>query len=392
MAYAAEVMIHASPESIGRARGTLVKALYLKRVKRLLESDPNAIITRLEEIRQALCQLSNFRVLVVANIEKLQKPVSSWEVLAANLDNKQPLIPLDTRLSRLSAAGKKPGNLAYIIPLSTIDSSFALSIAKGPESLEDPLVPALMVAISYLDAVEGPLWTAVRGTGLAYGTSFSRHVESGQISFDIYRSPDAFKAFAASKEVLENFVSGRSTLDSLALEGAISSIVLGFANGQATMASAAQGSFIRQVIRGLSSDWNDVMLKRVREVGVDEIKKVMKDILLPAFVPETANIFVTCAPIMEEVSLDDSCLHMCFSDTTKDLVKHFEGIGFKPEVKPLAFFQDDYGLKAEDGEDEEDGIDGIDGDEDEDEDTEEGDGVDDDDMSDKRDRSDEREL
>ncbi len=32
-------------------------------------------------------------------------------------------------------------------------------------------------------------------------------------------------------------------------------------------------------------------------------------------------------------------------------MKGFQDAGFKPEVQPLAFFQDDYGLKAEDGED-----------------------------------------
>ena len=302
MTYAAEIMIHTSPESIGRARSTLVKALYLKRVKHLLESEPDTILSQLQEIRHALCQYSNFRVLVIANVEKLEKPVSSWELLTAGLDTSKALLPLDNRLSRLSAAGKTPGNLAYVIPLPTIDSSFALSVAKGPKSLEDPCIPALMAAVSYLGSVEGPLWTAVRGTGLAYGMSFSRHVESGHISFDVYRSPDAFKAFAASKKVVEDFVSGATAFDSLALEGAISSIVLGFANGQATMATAALMSFIRQVVRGLPTDWNERILKKIKEVSVEEIKNVMREILLPAFMPETANVFVTCAPIMEEVS------------------------------------------------------------------------------------------
>ncbi len=36
---------------------------------------------------------------------------------------------------------------------------------------------------------------------------------------------------------------------------------------------------------------------------------------------------------------------------TQGLVKGFQDAGFKPEVRPLAFFQDDYGLKAEEGED-----------------------------------------
>ena len=158
MLYAAECMLNTAPSSITRARGTLVRAVYLKHIKRLLATSPSTVLSQLETIRTVLCQHSNFRVLVIANLEKLPNPVSAWTILTANLDTTKPLVPLETRLSRLSDAGKEPGNLAYIIPMSTIDSSYALSVAKGPDSLNDPRVPALMVALSYLDAVEGPLW------------------------------------------------------------------------------------------------------------------------------------------------------------------------------------------------------------------------------------------
>lgn len=337
MAYAVENTINTKPSSITRARGTLTRAVYLKRVKRLLDDSPSTIITQLEEIRAALCHFSNFRVLVIANIEKLLNPVSTWKYLTANLDVSKPLNPLETRISRLSDVGKTPGNTAFIVPLPTIDSSFVISVSKGPSSLEDPNVPALMVALAYLDAVEGPLWTAVRGTGLAYGTSFSRHTDSGQISFDVFRSPDAYKAFYASKDVVSKYVSGHTSFDELALEGAISSIVLAFANGEATMASAAQSSFVRQVIRGLPGDWNETMLKRVRGVNIDEIKKVMRQIVLPVFKPEHSNLIITCAPIMEQ-----------------SLVKDFARLGFKPQVRSLVSFQDDYGLKTDASDDEDD--------------------------------------
>ena len=300
MTHSAAMMTNTAPESIARARDTLVKALYLKRVKRLLRAEPNTIISQLEEIRRCVCRVSNFRVLVIANVEKLNKPVSSWELLAVGRDTSGPLAPLDNRLTRLSDAGRNPGNLTYIIPLP-IDSSFALAVGKGPQKLQDPRVPALMVAISYLDAVEGPLWTAVRGTGLAYGTGFSRAVNSGHVTYSIYRSPDTFKAFIASKEVLEKFVSGTTAFDPFALEGAISSIVLDFANSQSTMAAAAQESFIRQVIRELPNDWNERILKKVRNVTKEEIKEAMKNILLPALTAESANIFITCAAVMQEV-------------------------------------------------------------------------------------------
>lgn len=302
MAYGASLAINTAPTSIAHARGTLTQVLYLKRVSSLLKTSPDLILSQLVCIRDALARNSNFRVLVIANLHLIAKPVTSWETLTADLATSDPLEPLPTSLSRLSRKGLSPGSSAYIISLPTIDSSFAVSVARGPSSVLDPSIPALMVAFAYLDAVEGPLWTAVRGTGLAYGTSFSRDVQSGHISFSVYRSPNAVGAFRASKTVVEDFVSEKQEFGSLALEGAISSIVLGIANGQASMDSAAQGSFTRQVVQGLPEDWNERILKMVRDVSVAEIRAAMKEIVLPAFEGATSNLIITCSPIMEEVS------------------------------------------------------------------------------------------
>lgn len=79
---------------------------------------------------------------------------------------------------------------------------------------------------------------------------------------------------------------------------------------------------------------------------------------MPMFSPATSIIVTTCAPIMQE-----------------GLVKAFEGLGYKPEIRSLASFQDDYGLGEEDGategpeveeedEDDEDDDDDMEGEED----------------------------
>ena len=330
MISAVEMMVDTAPSSISRACCTLTTAIYLKRVKSILEKNPEVILNQLKQINSALCQASNFRLLVAANIEKLQQPVSSWNILLKDLDTTKPLKPLDTRLSRLSKPGGNPGNTAFVVPMPTIDSSFCWVVSKGPSSHKDPAIPALMVAMSYLNAVEGPLWTAVRGTGLAYGTDIYQYVDNSQISLSIFKSPDASKAFLASKDVVQDLVSGKTAFDSLALEGAISSIVSNFANAEENMAEAAQSSFIRQVVRDLPKNWPEIILECVRDVTVEDIKTVMRDFVMPIFVAETANLFVTCAPIME-----------------KKVVSGFADLGFKAEVKPLKFFQDDYGLKVE---------------------------------------------
>ena len=295
------VMIHLAAESIGRARSTLVRALYLKRIKSLLKTDPDSVVAQFESLRSSLCKFPNFRILVISDLEKLKDPVSAWTPFLSDLDSTQPLTPLGRRLDRLSPSGRSPGKLSYVIPLPTIDSSFLFAYANGPSSFNDPRFPALMVAMSYFNAVEGPLWTAVRGTGLAYGTSMGYDIESGSVHLDVYRSPDAYKAFEASRRVVEEHMSSTVAFDELMLEGAISSIVVAFANEQATLAGAATATFVREVMKGLPEDYMEKMLRKVREISVEEIKGALSDMVDPMFRPGTADVVVTCAPGLTKV-------------------------------------------------------------------------------------------
>lgn len=301
MLAAVHVMVHYAAESIVRARSTLVKARYLKRIKKLLAEEPETVVSRMEEIRNALFQFENIRILVIADLEKLSHPVSAWKSFVDRLGASKPLKPITARRSLLSPAGQKLGGEAHVVPMPTIDSSFAYATARGLDSYDDPKLPALLVAIAYMNAVEGPLWVAVRGKGLAYGTNFAYNIDTGFVNFDVYRSPNAHKAFESSKEIVEAHLSGETPFDPLMLEGSISSIVVSFANEQVTTASAAQGSFIRQVVRALPTDYKERILRQVRDINVEDIKKALREIILPLFAPETANIVITCTTVLEEV-------------------------------------------------------------------------------------------
>ncbi|BDD56456.1 hypothetical protein MPDQ_006399 [Monascus purpureus] len=336
MLAAVHVMIHYASESIVRARSTLVKARYLKRIKRLLADQPDVVVGYMEEVRKSLFQFENIRVLVIADLDKLSNPVSSWQPFTQSLGPGTTLRPVTNRRSLLSKIGQKLGGKSYIIPMPTVDSSFAYATARGLDSYDHPKLPALLVANAYMNAVEGPLWVAVRGKGLAYGTNFAYNIDTGFINFDVYRSPNAHKAFEASKKIVKDHISGATPFDPLMLEGAISSIVVSFANEQASIAGAAKGSFIRQVIRQLPSDYKETMLKRVRDISVDQVQEALRVIILPLFDPKTSNLVVTCATVLEE-----------------KIQKGLQSSGFNPEVQPLKKFEDDYGLKTDGDEDEE---------------------------------------
>lgn len=302
MLAAVHVMVHYAPESIVRARSTLVRGRYLKRVRKELARNPEAVVARMEEIRNALFKFENIRVLVIGDLEKIAKPVSAWKPFVAQLGSPVALQPITGRRELLSETGKNLGGKSYIVPMPTVDSSFAYASARGLDSYDDPKLPALLVAIAYMNAVEGPLWVAVRGQGLAYGTNFAYNIDTGFVNFDVYRSPNAHNAFESSKQIVEDHLSGAIPFDPLMLEGAISSIVVSFANEQATITSAALGSFTRQVVRNLPSNYKEVMLKKVKDTSVDEVKSALRNIILPLFSPSSANIVITCGTVMEDVS------------------------------------------------------------------------------------------
>jgi Zn-dependent M16 (insulinase) family peptidase len=305
MAHEVEMAIYLKPESYLAAKRTLVKAVYLRRLKKLLEKEPDTVLSWFEELRKSLFTFDNMRVLVTADVAKLENPVAAWDTLtkSPDFDTTKDVLPLPKLYSMLSAEGQSPGSFgSVVVPMTTLDSSYSVSTATGLKSYSDPRLPAYLVALGYLEAVEGPLWQAVRGNGLAYGVSFSREVDGGYIQFQVYRSPDASKAIEASRATVARLASGEDPLDRHLVEGAVSGIVFGAADEQATMAAAAQQNYVVGVVRGLEQGWNRKILARVREVTGDEIRAVMREVIMPVFEPGTSNVVVTCAPIMEEVS------------------------------------------------------------------------------------------
>ncbi|KAH6009352.1 hypothetical protein HBI84_049380 [Parastagonospora nodorum] len=338
MAFAVDRMVHYDAASSVRATNTLVKALYLKRILKLLKSSPQTVIDKLEALRTHLLTFSNMRILVTANLETLTSPVSTFKhLLSAFPAPENPsLIPIDDRNAVLSPSGKNPGGNHFIIPMP-IDSSFAVFTSRGPKGHTNPQLPSLMVALAYLDAVEGPMWQAIRGNGLAYGTNFFRDPETGLLKFRIYKSPNAFSAYSKAKTVVAEYGDGTRAFDELALEGAISSIVREFVDERASILDAARSSFVDLVTRGVGKDWQDWALREVRKVGVEDVRKVLREVVGGVFVPEKADVVVTCGGIMSD-----------------DLKKNFEEAGFKPQVKQLVDFQDAYGLEGEDDDAEDD--------------------------------------
>lgn len=359
MASEVDAAIHLEKSTLTVAKRVLVRAVYLKRLKKLLKSDPEKVVSWFNTIRKSLFTFQNMRFLVTANLKNLTDPITTWDILSSTLAPQEDMVPIPKAESLLNDEGRKPGSVgAIIIPMTTLDSLYSVSSAPSITSLSDPRFPPLLVAIGYLEAVEGPLWNAVRGAGYAYGSYFSRNVDSGVLSYRVYRSPDAYKAITASRDAIRKIADGEVEIDRHLLEGTMSQIVVLFADEQSTMPSAAQQNFVQGVVRGLPKEWNKEILRQVRAVTADEIRGIMKEFILPCFEPGKSNVVVTCAKLMAE-----------------NMETAFKGMGYAVQTRELSHFHDDYGLEAgedddeeEDDEDDEDDEEGSEDDDDDDED------------------------
>ncbi|KAK8047446.1 hypothetical protein PG996_015510 [Apiospora saccharicola] len=360
MASEVEMAIHNEPTSLLVSKRALVKAVYLRRLKKLLEHEPDTVVSWFEALRKSLFQFANIRALVIADIEngKLSEPVKAWDTLTQMLEP-APLTntPIVKPYSLLNEEGRQPGSVgAVLLPMTSIDSSFSVSTARGLTSWADPAVPALLVAIQYLETVEGPLWNAVRGNGLAYGVFIAKEVDGGYIHFKTYRSPNAAKAITAAKDAITTLADGSVPFEKPMIEGAISQIISLQADEQATLWAAAAQNFVVGVVRGLEPDFNQKLLAKIRNVTEDQIRDAIKQFILPVFDPATSNVIVTCAPIMVE-----------------NQATEFGAMGYKTQTKQLSDYYEAYGLPAQEGEEEE----GDSEDEDEEGDSEEDSGSDD---------------
>lgn len=358
MSMEVDAAIHLERSSMTVAKRVLVRAVYLKRLKKILKAEPEKVIGWFNNIRESLFTFDNTRLLVTARLSTLPNPITAWDTLASSLKSNGQMIPIPRLDSIRNAEGRNPGSVgATIVPMAALDGSYSVSTASCITSLDHPDLAALMVAIGYLETVEGPLWVAVRGAGYAYGTHFSRGIDSGVLCYRVFRSPDASKAIIAARDAIQKIATGEVPIDKHLLEGTVSQIVVTFADEQATMPGAAQQNYVRSVVRGLDKEWNKETLRKVRAVTQDELKAALTKWVLPCFQPGKSNVVVTCAKNMQE-SMETA----------------FKGIGYKVDTHELSYFHDDYGLEAPEGEEE--------GDDDEDDDDEAFDSDDDSDEQD----------
>lgn len=292
------------------------------RFKKLQEDHVPADVIRkdLEKIRSQLVTPGNLRIFVSGQVSNLKDPVKTWELLVDPKAAPEPIAPIPLNIDVCAVKGKTISKIAKINSMPSTESSYANVVAPGPSHFLHKDIPALYTACEYLNAVEGPIWRGVRGAGYAYGAAIYVSLDSGIVKLDIYRGADTAKAIQACKDMVIDYVSGTTPIESHLLEGAKNIVAHNVASERQNSSSSAAYNYLDYSLKGRPRDYLQNYLKAVaHEVTIEMVKEAMNKYFLPMFDSNTSMVFVAC-----------------HSSMTEDLEKKFVADGYDVTVEEIA--------------------------------------------------------
>lgn len=250
------------------------------------------------KLRSQLFNIDNLKLVIIGGVEKLEAPVSSWSKFVSNfkeIRGEKDGLDFVTNLPRAfqfkSDTGSKCSSKSFITTLPAIESSYLISLTPMPTSYFDDDIYKIALAAEFLSALEGPLYKAVRGNGLAYDGAIRQSVETGFLSFSIYRGSDTKQAWLAAKKTIEDLVSGATKIEKLDLDNSVAGIVNGIARAEANAYDAARGKFNDDILKKRGPNFITTYLDKLNKITPEDIVLVLKKCFIPLFESKSSLLF-----------------------------------------------------------------------------------------------------
>ncbi|AOA65125.1 Putative metalloprotease [Komagataella phaffii CBS 7435] len=280
-----------SDESLKKAKDTLyLEEFYKDLLNEIKSGGFSAINEKLELIRNQIFKLENIRVLVVADVEKLDNAVNQWNILVEGRPREEPT-PVPSPSKSLSSIGTNLSNKAFIAVTPGSESTYLMFITKVPNKYSHEDVPKIALTASYLQAVEGPFWRGIRGAGLAYGTNVHQSVQMGQLVFDVYKGADGPGAIDVARKIVDDYANGSIDFEPKLIKGAVSAIVHDITENESTYFQVAQNHYINQVIMERGSDYYEQYLKKLAKVTKEDLFYCINKYFKPLFDKNSSVVF-----------------------------------------------------------------------------------------------------
>lgn len=148
------------------------------------------------------------------------------------------------------------------------------------------------------------------GAGLTYGAALHNLSEKEQLELTLYRCGDATAAYAAAKNIIVEYASGKAEISPIALDGAKSSLTYSIISGTANKPAAVSSQW-GQGYTGVQADYTSWLLSQVDEVSAADALHALKVHLTPLF--DATAVLVASSPAgkANELAISLGDAHWC---------------------------------------------------------------------------------
>lgn len=316
------------------------EVFYKELLKKIEDGGFDEIEADLELFRKSLFKLNNFRVLISGDVASIENPVTSWlpfindEFLFNSSDNKE-ITVVPRSFNVLTEFGSNLVKKALIITVPSSDSTFLNSTTTIVTDYNDKDSAVISLTCSYLQAVEGPFWRGIRGTGLAYGANIRKQPEDHRLTFDLYRGADAIKAFEVASKIVNDLADGTTKFELEMVDGAISSLVNSIATSESNYYVASDSKYADNILKKRGPNFNTKFIRELNNVSIEDLVRIMNKYFVPLFNSKQSAVFVSAHPTK-----------------VSELTEFFEKQGYDVEVEESTLQLDEEGDEGEEDDDE----------------------------------------
>ncbi|GAA6054753.1 hypothetical protein JCM3770_000926 [Rhodotorula araucariae] len=267
------------------------------RLRQRLEVDPQGLVHDLQALQKQMLDPRAMRMKVSGNVMALENPSTAWLTHFEQVPPfpAQQLAHILRTRDLLVDPGNAPFRKAAVYTIPSSESNYLSTYATSPDWTHTDY-PAIMVACASLSAINSFLWNAIRGPGEAYGASVQNNIEYNQLSFVIFKSPDALVAFKAGKGLIDDIVVRKTRITAADVASAKSNLAFNLVSTLGSPKDVAEASFCNTVVFGRPRNYSSLMLKRIQAVTVDDVQRVIGKWIKPLFNSEMSVLGATVAP------------------------------------------------------------------------------------------------
>ncbi|TPX32519.1 hypothetical protein SmJEL517_g04347 [Synchytrium microbalum] len=185
---------------------------------------------------------------------------------------------------------------SVMVPIAGVTASYLLQAV--PCDVMKPATPvekySVMLLAELLSQTEGPLYTAVRGNGHAYGADLSLAIWTGQLLYEVREASDPYKALLAFYAIIENLVTPKGfedTCSQFQIDTARAACAYRLCSSRSTAASLISTS-LRGAVRGYATlEEEEIEQQSLYKVTKDDLRRVI-NVYLTRFLDPASRVTV----------------------------------------------------------------------------------------------------